>query len=121
MLETASGWRLDVQEEGGWLFVRIVGPSRDTSDMCDLARRAWSIIREHQVYRVVLELDEIRMLGSMLLGQFIRLEQQLAVHDGVLRLSGLSRRNQEVLDLFGAHLGQRLATYATREQAVRGG
>jgi anti-anti-sigma regulatory factor len=121
MLETASGWRLDVEEEGGWLFVGIRHPSRETFEMYDLAQRVWSIVEEHHVYRLVLELDEIAMLDSLLLGQLIRLEQELAVQGGVLRLSGLSPRQQEVLTLFGSHLGQRLVGYSNREQAVRGG
>ena len=53
---------------------------------------------------------------SDLIGQLVRLNKQVQEQGGVLRLSGLSPRNQEVLRL--SQLDDRFPQYADREAAV---
>jgi hypothetical protein len=47
--------------------------------------RLWTALRERHAYRLVLDLDEVKMPSSLLIGHLIRLEQQIALQGGLLR------------------------------------
>ncbi len=68
------------------------------------------------VYRLVLELDEIKLLDSSLIGQLLLLDRRVRQHDGLLRLCGLSAYNQEVLRRNG--LAGRLPNYDSPREAL---
>jgi len=119
VLETLLGWELEVDRGPGWLFVRIRCPNQDPWEPPALADRVWRLLQEHFVDRVVLELDQIEILSSRLIGQLVLLYKRVSSRGGVMRLSGLSPENQEVLRL--CRLDERFASYHNREEAVLGG
>ena len=118
MLAIAPGWQLEVDRGPGWLLVRLKSPDEGASDTPPLAEELWSLLRRHFVCRLALELDEIGLLDSHMLGQLVLLDKRIREHDGVMRLCGLSSFNQQVLRLHG--LDARFPTYGDLEEAVMG-
>jgi anti-anti-sigma factor len=116
MLDLVPGWQLAVERGPDWLFIRVAQPSRDVEQLPPFAEQIWSLVQQHFTYRVVLELDEIDVLRSHLIGQLVLLRRWIAEHDGVLRLSGLSERCRRVLET--CHLDDRFPAYGTRMDAV---
>ena len=118
MLAIAPGWELDVERGPGWLLVRVTGPERDATDDPPLADGLWELLERHFTYRVVLELDQVRLLNSHLVGQLVQLHKLIRRRDGVMRLCGLSPHNQRVLRT--CRLDERCLVYHNREEAVMG-
>jgi len=83
-----------------------------------LADRIWRLLEQHFTYRLVLELDEIRVLTSSLIEQLMELYRRVEKHDGVMRVCGLSPYNRQILH--ACHLDERLLPYHDREEAVMG-
>src|SRR5215469_16114306 len=96
MVALSSGWMVDVERGPDWLFVRLGAPDGDC-DVSLLADSVWSVIKQHFVYRVVLECDELGMLDSAMIAQIVGLHRRLQKQSGVLRLCGLSDQNQAAL------------------------
>jgi hypothetical protein len=113
------GWELKVERGPDCLWVRVGRLHPDCLDDPPLADEVWALLERHFVYRLVLELDEIELVNSFLLGQLVVLHKRLRERGGMLRLSGLSRLNQEVLRVHG--LDGRFAVYSSRADAVMGG
>ncbi len=118
MLELAPGWTMDVDRGPDWLFVRLHGPDNGDAEGQDLAQRIWSLMQQHFTYRVVLEMDDLPLLRSYLLGQLVMLNKRIHSHNGMMRLSGLSESNQEVLHV--SRLDHCFCPYASRADAVMG-
>ncbi len=119
MLETLSGWELDVDQGSGWLFVKIRCPRQDRWEPPPLADGVWRLLQQRVLLRLVLQLDEIEVLSSRLLGQLILLYKRISSRGGVMRLCGLSPGNREVLRL--CRLDERFVCYRNRDEAVLGG
>ena len=81
-----------------------------------LADLVWEQLQQHFVYRLALELDDIPLMHSFLLGQLVVLQKKITEHDGVMRVCGLSPMNQRVLELHG--LGHQMPNYYDRNEAV---
>lgn len=118
MLAIAPGCELDVERGPEWLLVRVRNLDLAESDAIPLAERLWSLLQQHFTYRLVLELDNVGLLGSLLIGQLVQLYRRIEEHDGVMRLCGLSPHNREVLH--ATHLDERFLPYTDRRQAVMG-
>ena len=118
MLTIAPGWDLDIERGADWLFVRVHRPSPEADDAPPLAEKVWAFLEEHLNRRLVLELDELDILRSYVIGQLVLLHKRIVVGGGMMRLSGLSANNQQVLRL--ARLADRFPSYPTREDAVMG-
>jgi hypothetical protein len=118
MTVLATTWKLDVRRGPGWLLVKVGRWEDESPDMPPLAEPLWAILEQHFNYRLVLELDEIPSLTGEFLDQLLVLKERILEHDGVLRLCGLSPRNQRVLRRRG--LDGRLACYRDVEEAVMG-
>jgi anti-anti-sigma factor len=118
MLAVAPGWELDVERGPGWLLVRIKSLDRASTEP-PLAEGLWNLLERHFTYRVVLELDQVSVLNSHLIGQLVQLYRRIRQHDGVMRLCGLSPYNLEVLRT--CRLEDRFLPYRDREEAVMGG
>ena len=118
MQALAPGWELEVERGPGWLLVKLGCPDQDASDSPPLADELWSLMERHFVYRLVLEMDQVKLLQSYLLGQLVLLNKRIHEHDGVLRVCGLSAFNQEVLERH--KLSGRLPVYGNLEEAVLG-
>ena len=118
MLTTAPGCDLDVERGPDWLFVRVRNLDRREPNATPLADRLWRLLQQHFTYRLVLELNEVQVLDSALIGQLVQLSRWIEAHDGVLRLCGLSLCNRQVLH--ECRLDDRLLPYEDREEAVMG-
>lgn len=117
MNAVAPGWDLDVQRGPDWLLVKIKSQDGATAEP-PLADGLWGLLERHFTYRVVLELDQVDVLNSYLIGQLVRLYRLICDHDGVMRLCGLSPHNLDVLRT--CRLDDRFMSYRDREEAVMG-
>jgi anti-anti-sigma factor len=118
MSATARGCELDVERGPDWLLVRIANLDESEADAPQLAERLWRLLQQHFTYRLVLELDQIRLLTSRLIAQLVQLHGRIEEHSGVLRVCGLSPHNREVLHT--CRLDDRLTPYQNRQAAVMG-
>ena len=117
MSELKENSGLEVVDRGpDWLFVRI---HPDHQRLDDVADRLWSLLDRHFIYRLVLEMDEVEILSSRLMGQLVMLQKRVLQHEGALRLCGLSRRCADALHF--CRLDQALPSFECREAAVRAG
>ncbi len=116
MSVVAPGWELDVERGPDWLLVKV-RPSEDgDSGAPPLEPALWNLLQQHLTYRLVLELDEVELLNSFLIGQLVALYRRIRQHDGVMRLCGLSPYNRQVLHT--CRLDERLMPYQNRREAV---
>ena len=83
-----------------------------------MADGLWELLQRHFTYWLVLELDQIEVLNSYLIGQLVRLYKLIRAHDGVMRLCGLSAYNRRVLQI--SRLDDRFLPYRDRQEAVMG-
>lgn len=118
MPATAPQWELEVDRGPDWLFVRVYVPKRFRGEDPPLADWIWELVEQHFVYRVALELDDVPLMHSYLLGQLVLLQKRICEHNGVLRICGLSAMNRRVLETHG--LGGQLPDYCDRNEAVMG-
>jgi anti-anti-sigma factor len=118
MLAVTPGWELDVERGPDWLLVKIKSLPWDASEPPPLANVLWELLERHFTYRLVLELDQVEMLNSSLIGQLVQLYRWIREHDGVMRLCGLSPYNLRVLRT--CHLDERFLPYQDREEAIMG-
>lgn len=120
MLQLAPGWDLTVERGPDWLFVRVRPPVR--LSFCDtppLAESVWELLQQQFSHRVVVELDDVHLLSSYLIGQLILLHKRVSGVGGIMRLSGVSEENRMALRM--CRLDDRLPTYTDRTEAVMGG
>ena len=99
------------------LLVKIKG-LEDSADAPPLARKLWSLLEQHFTYRLVLEMDEVDLLDSHLIGQLLALGKRIEDRDGILRLCGLSEQSRRVLET--CHLSRRFLSYHDRKDAIMG-
>jgi anti-anti-sigma factor len=118
MLELASGWTMDVERGPDWLFVRPHAPPDGDPGEFELAESVWSLLQSNLAHRLVLEMDDVSMLRSKVLGQIVLLYKRIASQGGVMRLCGLSPANRNVLR--AARLNELFSEYANRYEAIRG-
>jgi hypothetical protein len=114
----ATGWELEVHRGPGWLLVKPSCPSEDLVEHAPLADQVWSLLECHFVYRLVLELDDVRIVDSHLIGQMLALHRRIRSRGGVMRVCGLSSFNQKVLRMHG--LIDRFPAYGDLREAVMG-
>ena len=119
MIQTDLGWRYEVNRGPDWIFVRL-RPCDDggVDSSASLADRLWSVLDQCFTYRLVLELDEVPIMQSYLIGQLVQLAKRISAQGGMLRLCGLSPANQEVIRL--CRLDGCLPLYGSRSDAVMG-
>ncbi len=83
-----------------------------------LADAVWNLLRQHFTNRVVLEMDDLHFMSSALMGELVRLYKRVEGRGGLMRLSGLSSSNLDVLRL--TRLDRCFPHFATRADAVMG-
>ncbi|MBX9792182.1 MAG: hypothetical protein K2Y37_24940 [Pirellulales bacterium] len=118
MTQLAAGWDCDVDRGPECLFVRLHADSQSAAAEPALAQRLWAVLDEHMTYRCVLELDQLDLLRSYLIGQLLLLGRRIHSRGGMLRLCGLSQQNREALA--AVRLEDQLPTYRNRYDAVVG-
>lgn len=116
MVQIAHGWELSVERGPDWLFVKPLGAPDEAGDEAGLARTVWAMLERNFSNRLVLELDHITYLNSHLVGQLVWLHKRIHSHGGLMRISGLSELNQDILSQ--CRLAGRFPHFATREEAV---
>ena len=113
-----DGLKLTVDRGPNWLFVKL-RPSRNwTEHLPQLADELWSIASRHFIYRLVLELEELKSLPPGLMEQLVLLHDRLAESDGALRICGLSAKCAQAL--CDAGLDAALPNHPTRDAAIHG-
>jgi len=116
----AADWDVDVERGPDWLIVHLRSPypALWPDEPGQLAQQLWQFCQQHFTFRLVVDLDEVALLTSYLLGQLITLENWLSQRGGVLRLCGLTARQVEVLSR--CRLEKKLLVYPTPYEAVLG-
>jgi len=112
-----AGCELDVDRGPNWLFVKVGSPG-DEADILCLADQLWALLDRALTYRLVLEMDEIDVLRSLLIGQLVLLQKRIRRHGGMLRLSGVSADNRQVIER--CSMADRFPAYRNRVEAVMG-
>lgn len=118
MIELAPGWTMHVDRGPDWLFVRVVGSSEGGSPSLPLAERVWDMMDQHFISRVVIEMDEVPVMHSQLIGELVRLQKRVHTRGGLLRLSGVNDAAIEAMKI--TRLGQLLPCFLDRGDAVMG-
>jgi anti-anti-sigma factor len=118
MPEMAPGWELYADRGGEWLFVKLKCPDCSPVETPPVAEWVWRLLEEQRTRCLILEMDEVRILYSYLIGQLILLLKRISTHGGTMRLCGVSPHNQEALR--SCHLDVRFPPYRDREAAVAG-
>ncbi len=117
MLAIAPGWELAVERGPDWLLVRIL-KAPEAPDAPPLADEVWEQLCRHFTYRLVLELNQISLLNSHLIGQLVQLYKRIREHEGIMRVCGLSAYNRQVLHT--CNLESHFPDYQDREEALMG-
>lgn len=112
----APGWSAELDRGPGWLFLRLHPSRTSNAEGVDLAGRVSRILENEFANRVVLELDDVELLRSPLVGELLRLHKRLSSRAGMLRICGLSDNNYEVLR--SSRLQDFFPRYRDREEAV---
>ncbi len=117
--EAPLGWQTEVERGPGWLFVRLRLEAKSGSSEEPVSDAVWRIMQSHLTRRVVMEMDDVPLIASELLGQLLQLNRMIQAQGGLMRLSGVSVGNREVLRR--TRLDERFPQYSTREDAVMAG
>ncbi len=118
MMAVAPGCELEVERGPDWLMVKVRGLDEASSDCYPLAEELLSLMERHLAHRLCLELDELRLLNSYVIGQLVRLHKMVSERGGLVRLCGLSPYNRRVLGT--CHLDDVFLPYASRREAILG-
>lgn len=118
LVDLVPGWTLETDRGPDWLFIRPVPPAGKEGVEVEFAEAIWERMQQHFCNRVVLEMEQIPLLRSWLIGQLVLLHKRVTSHEGLMRMSGMSDGNQEVLRM--VRLDDRFPQYADRGAAVMG-
>ena len=88
-MQLAQGWSVDVDRGPDWLFITLRCDDPSHTEPTDLAENLWELAQCHLVNRMVIDLQEMPLLSSALLGQFTQLGKRMHSAQGVLRLCGV--------------------------------
>jgi len=116
--KVAKKWDVDVDRGPGWVFVRLHQAHDERAGAPALAENLREIMQRHMSKRIVVELDQLALMRSSLIGQLLLLSKRVRGEGGLLRLAGLSEQNQQVLSQ--CQLKGRLGVYPNRSEAVLG-
>lgn len=119
MINTASGWELDVDRGPDWLIVQLKGPSRRVAELGSLDELLWSLLEQHLTHRLVLEMDRVEVLDPEVIDQLAALHDRIAERGGIMRLCGLKPDHRVLLARHG--VGDRFVVYGDREHALLAG
>jgi anti-anti-sigma regulatory factor len=114
-----AGWEVDVERGPDWLFVRPHPPQGNYfEDPSNLAQQLWDLMEQGFQNRLVVELNDLVILPSEVIGQLMILHKRVAASGGIMRICGLSRQCEEVLRI--NRLADRLYPYRDRAEAIMG-
>jgi anti-anti-sigma factor len=109
---------MEVERGPGCLLIKLGASSSDASDVSSFAEALWSLMEQHLVARIVIDLSAVTCLNRHMLAQLVRLYRRIREHDGMMRLTGLSADSQALVRLHG--LNNHLPIYSNLEEAMMG-
>lgn len=118
MVVLSPGWQLDVERGPDWLIVTLHSDGAEQGSCPPLASNVWSLLEQHFTYRLVVDLSQLSLMCTSLIGQLVRLQKRICTHDGTLRLCGLSDQNLTVLR--SCRLDGYFPIYGDRGEAIMG-
>lgn len=118
LVQLAPGWSMEFDRGPDWLFVRISAPRQGDTGEVPLADAVWESLEQAFTHRVVLELGDLAVLRSWMIGQLVLLHKRVTTKEGTMRIAGLSDSNHQVLRMM--RLDERFPQYANRGDAVMG-
>jgi len=118
MTQLATGWTLNVDRGPDWLFVRLAHDGQSIGQDVQFAETAWNALQQHFASRLVLEMHDVPLVNSYLVGQMVLLHKRVTSNGGTMRICGLTPANEGVLRT--ARLHDRFPNYENREAAVHG-
>ena len=118
MVNIAANWFLHVDVGPEWLFLRLGKISPNADPAPPVAERAWGIVDQHQIHRVVFELESDVALTSHLIGQLVALHKRCQLAGGVMRICGFDDAAYEIIKIM--RLDARFPNYRSRQDAVVG-
>ena len=116
--QMASPWTFALERGPDWLFIRVGAPDNGDAEGFPLADEIWQLMQQQFARRVVLDLSQLKILRSVVIGQLVQLHKRVYTHDGLMRVAGLSDDNYSVL--VACRLHDRFPHYHTPEEAVMG-
>lgn len=116
MVVISPGWLMEVERGPDWLIVSVRAEHDNEWDTPPLIDVVWQLVEQCFTYRLVLDLSEVPMLHTALVGQLVHLQKRLGLHGGCLRICGLSERNHDILRT--CRLDGFMPRYADRNDAV---
>ena len=119
MPHLAHSWRFRLDRGPNWLFVRLQPDGSNGCDETELAQRVAELMDQHFTDRLVLEMYDVDLPTSLLLGQIVKLHKQVHARGGLMRMCGASPFTRDVLTI--SRLDTRIPLFADRFEAVRGG
>ncbi|ADB14710.1 hypothetical protein Psta_0013 [Pirellula staleyi DSM 6068] len=118
MVQLAPGWSMELDRGPDWLFVRVIATRQGDTGEIALADAVWDSLEQAFTHRLVLELDDLVLLRSWMVGQLVLLHKRVTTKEGTMRIAGLSDANQLVLRMM--RLEERFPQYQSRSDAVMG-
>ena len=118
LVELAPEWTMDLDRGPDWLFIRLRPPRQEGAAEIPLAEMIWKQLEQSFCYRLVLELDDVQLLRSWMVGELVRLHKRITTQGGTLRLCGLSAANEEALR--SCRLLDHFPAFDNRHDAVMG-
>ena len=113
-----SVWSLEFERGPEWLFVKLCcQPSlKHTLPPESMSAAIWEAMRQHFVSRVLIEIDQLKLLPQNIVDEMIDLNEKVAAQGGILRFAGHSEAFEHEMET--QHFGLNL--YPTPETAVMG-
>ncbi len=118
MLKVIPGWELDVERGPDCLLVKVRKPRRSGGTLAPLDEVLWSVLDQHFIYRLVLELDQVKSLSEEIVDQLLSLHDRIEARGGLMRICGLAPRSRRML--LDRQANDRLIPYHDVEEAMMG-
>jgi len=118
LVDLAPGWKTELDRGPDWLFVKLYGPDGDEADATGLAESLRLMMSQELKGRLLLELEHVVDMPQDLVEELKMLRDELERDGGVLRLCGMGRDLESVLQ--ANHFSHRFLHYRDRQEAVLG-
>ena len=132
LLELAPEWSMELDRGPDWIFLRLRPPpgsspsppaplpraARGGAAEFPLAEKIFQQLEQSFCYRLVLELNDVSLLRSWMIGELVRLHKRIVTRGGTLRLCGLSAVSEEALH--ACRLLDHFPAFENRHDAVMG-
>jgi anti-anti-sigma factor len=115
MADIAEDWGVEVNRGPDWLYLRLRPGKQEPEGVAD---KLWSLADRHFIYRLVLEMNDLDVIPSRLMGQLVVLQKRVLQRDGALRLCGLTDDCAQAIHF--CRLDAALPNFDCREDAVMG-